>query len=260
MKISATIITFNEEGNILRALESLKFADEIVVVDSESTDNTYEIAKAFGAKVLTCKWLGFGKQKQFAVNNSTYDLIFSLDADEEVSKELQAIIFELKELPEEKIADGYRIPRLSYYMNRAIRHSGWYPNLQLRLFKRKLGFWNDVAVHESVQMITGAKIELIKADIFHFSIKNASHHHKMIGERYAPLAAGQMFKDGKTTSFPKIFFAGITTFLRSYILKTGILDGLPGLAIAWFAAHNSFLKNLLLWELQHSNKGNPVDD
>ncbi len=250
MKISATIITLNEETNIRRALQSLDFADEIVVVDSGSTDKTCEIAESFGAKLFFQDWLGFSKQKQLAVEKASYDFIFSLDADEEVSPELRTWITQLKALPEDQIADGFRIPRLSYYMNRPIRHSGWYPDYQLRLFNRKRGFWKDVAVHESIKMEANSKIEIIKQNLLHFSVESASHHHKMIGERYAPLAAKQMFLNGKRTNRFRICSAGIITFITTYFLKLGFLDGLPGFAIAQFAAHHAFLKHLLLWEIQ----------
>jgi glycosyltransferase involved in cell wall biosynthesis len=253
VKISATIISHNEENNIARAINSLAFADEIILVDSESTDMTREISETLGARVFVQKWLGFAKQKQFAIEKAANDFIFSLDADEEVSSELAEIFRKLKALPEENLADGYEIPRLSYYMNRAIRHSGWYPDLQLRLFNRRLGAWKDVEVHESIQMKDGARIEKLTADILHFSVESAAHHHRMIGERYAPLAARQMYKDGKTTSKLNIHTAGMLAFLRSYLFKGGFLDGLPGFAIAKFAAYHSFLKHLLLWELQNAS-------
>lgn len=250
MKISAVIITFNEEKNIRRAVESVKWADEIIVVDSESSDKTIEIAESLGAKVFVQKWLGFSKQKQFAVEKAEFDWIFSLDADEEVSENLKNEIQELKDLTEKTRADGYKIPRLSFYMNRPIHHSGWYPDRQLRFFDRRKGKWKDVLIHESVEMQENTKVENLKSDIYHFSVENAAHHHKMIGERYAPLAAEQMFAKGKTTSPIKIFTAGFTTFFQSFILKGGFLDGLPGFAIARFAAHHAFLKHLLLWEKQ----------
>lgn len=256
MKISATIITFNEEKNIRRAIESVKWADEIIVVDSESTDSTRDIAESLGAKVFTQKWLGFSKQKKFAVNKASYDWIFSLDADEEVSEKLKTEILKLKDLPENQRADGYKIPRLSFYMNRPIHHSGWYPDWQLRFFNRNKGGWKDVLIHESVEMLLEMKVFKLKNDIFHYSFENVAHHHKMIGERYAPLAAEQMFQSGKLTSPFKIYTVGLTTFLQSYILKAGFLDGLPGFVIARFAAHHSFLKHLLLWEKTQSFKDN----
>ena len=253
MKISACIITFNEEKNISAAIESVDCADEILIVDSESTDGTKEIAESLGARVLTQKWLGFSKQKQMAVDYARYDWILSLDADEQISPELRDEISKLKLLPENAVADGYEIARLSFYMNRPIRHGGWYPNRQLRLFNRNKGFWKDVLVHESVEMQKEAKIRKLDGDIFHYSIKNAAHHHNIIGERYAPLAARQMFERGILTTPFKIMTAGFTTFLQTYILKLGFLDGLAGFCIARFAAHHAFLKNLLLWEMQCEN-------
>lgn len=250
MKISATVITLNEEAAIGRAIESLEWADEIIVVDSGSTDKTCEIAASFGAKVIHRDWTGFSDQKQFAAESAANDWIFSLDADEQVSPELRDEIVRIKEsLPD---ADGYKIPRLAFYMNRPIRHSGWYPDAQLRLYNRTKGRWKNVPVHESVEMSAGSQTTKLNRDILHFSVQGASNHHKMIGERYAPLAARAMFESGRRTSASGILFSGPSAFIRSYILKAGFLDGLPGIAIANFAAHHAFLKHLLLWELQQN--------
>ena len=250
MKISAVIITFNEEQKIVEAIKSVAWADEILVVDSESTDQTREIAVSFGAKILVEKWQGFSKQKQFAVTSATNDWIFSLDADEIVSDELKIEVLQLKNLAENKLADGYKIPRLSFYMNRPIRRGGWYPDWQMRFFDRRKGKWKDVLIHESVHMQPNTRVEKLTGDILHYSVEDASHHHRMIGTRYAPLAAKQMFERGKRTSPFKIASVGLTTFLQTYILKGGFLDGLPGFCIARFAAHHAFLKHLLLWEMQ----------
>jgi len=256
VKISACVIAYNEEKNIGNALRSVAWADEILVVDSESTDATREIAESCGAKVLINKWQGFAFQKQFAVDQASNEWIFSLDADEAVSEKLKAEILALKNLPETNLADGFRIPRLSIYMNRQIRHSGWYPDFQLRLFKRHKGRWKNVLIHESVQMNDDATTRKLKNEILHFSIPDAAYHHKMIGERYAPLAARQMFERGKRTTIWKIATVGVTTFLQIYILKRGFLDGFAGFCIARFAAHHSFLKYLLLWEMQTKSDSN----
>lgn len=253
MKISACIIAFNEENNIAEAVASVSWADEIIVVDSESTDRTVDIAESLGAKVLTNKWEGFSKQKQFAVDNASNEWIFSLDADERVSNRLKDEILQLKIRAENIPADGFRIPRLSFYMNRAIRHSGWYPDWQLRFFNRRMGSWKKVLIHESIEMNKAAKIEKLNGDILHYSVEDAAHHHRMIGERYAPLAAEQMFRAGKKTSFLKIATASATAFFQTYVLRAGFLDGLPGFCIARFAAHHAFLKHLLLWENQQEN-------
>lgn len=251
MKISAVIITNNEEKRIADAIKSVAWADELLVVDSESTDKTREIAESLGAKVLIKKWQGFSKQKQFAVENASNDWILSLDADEIISDELKNEIEKIKSKPKSEIADGYKIPRLNFYMNRPVRFGGWYPDWQLRLFDRRKGSWKEVLIHESVQIKPGSKIEKLKSDIFHYSIKNAAQHHKMIGERYAPLAARQMFETGKKTSQLKIFTVGFTTFLHNFLIKGGILDGFTGFCIARFAAHHAYLKHLILWEMQN---------
>jgi glycosyltransferase involved in cell wall biosynthesis len=248
VKISVVLIAFNEEKNIRRAIESADWADEILVVDSESVDRTREIAESLGAKVVVRKWLGFAAQKQFAVDCAANEWIFSLDADEKISAELTEEIRCLKN--SSPAADGYKIPRLSFYMNRPIRRGGWYPDWQLRFFDRRKGNWKDVLIHESVEMNAGARIEKLKGDILHYSVENAAHHHRMIGERYAPLAARRMFEDGRRTSRSRIFFAGLLAFVQTYFLKLGFLDGFAGFCIARFAAHHAFLKHLLLWELQ----------
>lgn len=249
VKISAVIIAFNEEKKIVEALKSVKWADEIIVVDSESTDKTVEIAESHGAKVITQKWLGFSKQKQFAADCAENNWIFSLDADECVSEDLRDKILKIKNLQEKDLADGYKCSRLSFYLNRPIYHCGWYPDWQLRFFNRQKGKWKDVLIHESVEI--NGKVEKISADILHYSVENAAHHHQMIGERYAPLAAEQMFKKGQKTSPLKIMTVGFTAFFRTYFLKFGFLDGLAGFAISRFASHHAFLKHLILWELQN---------
>jgi glycosyltransferase involved in cell wall biosynthesis len=252
MKISATIITLNEADNIAAACASLSWADEIVVVDSGSTDETRTIAEAAGARVLQNPWPGFARQKQFAVDAATNEWIFSLDADERVSDELRSSIAQLKARNSSKSADGYRIARRSFYLGRWIRGGGWYPDWQLRLFRKDRGNWGDAVIHESVQLVPGAPVGRLSGDILHYSVENAAHHHRMIGERYAPLAAQQMFDRGRRTSALKIVTAGPAAFIRSYILKAGFRDGIPGFSIAKFAAHHAFLKHLLLWELQNN--------
>jgi glycosyltransferase involved in cell wall biosynthesis len=250
MKISATIIAFNEEANIREACASLEWADEIIVVDSGSTDKTCDVAAACGARVINNDWPGFAAQKQFATDQAAHNWIFSLDADERVSEELKASIAELSKRDETKLADGYRIPRRSYYQGRWIKGGGWYPDWQLRLFRKSRGCWQPRRIHESVKMDSNARVEKLGGDILHYSVRDSAHHHRMIGERYAPLAAQQMFEEGRRTSHLKIATAAPAAFLRSYLLKGGFRDGLAGLSIAGFAAHHAFLKHLMLWEKQ----------
>lgn len=250
MKISAVIISKNEEDNISDAIKSLAWADEILVVDSESTDTTRDIAESLGARVITRVWPGFSAQKQFAVDSAAHDWVFSLDADERVSDALRDEIIGLKTRPDSEPADGFRVPRLSYYMGRPIRHGGWYPDWQLRLFDRRKGKWKEVLIHESVEMDQEARTDRLKNDILHYSVENAAHHHRMIGERYAPLAARQMFERGRRTSPLRTAVAGPSAFIQTYLLKLGFLDGFPGFCIARFAAHHAFLKHAILLEIQ----------
>ncbi len=254
MKISATIITLNEESNIKAACESVAWADEIVVVDSGSTDATRAVAETCGARVITNPWPGFGAQKQFAVDQTKHEWIFSLDADERVSDELRKSIESLRDKVD--LADGYQIARRTYYQGRWIRGGGWYPDRQLRLFKKSRGHWKERHVHESVTMDPGARVERLTGDLLHYTLQNAAHHHRMIGERYAPLAARQMFEEGRRTSVLGVASAGPAAFIRSLILKGGLRDGFAGFTIASFAAHHAFLKHLMLWERQTADKTN----
>jgi glycosyltransferase involved in cell wall biosynthesis len=253
LKISATIIAFNEEENIRAACESVAWADEILVVDSRSTDATREIARTCGARVIERDWPGFAAQKQFAADEASHEWVFSLDADERVTDELRESVARLRESDEDSLADGYRIARRSFYMGRWIRGGGWYPDFQLRLYRRSKGRWEGAHVHESVRMSEGSRVETLRGDLLHFSVRDAAHHHRMIGERYAPLAARQMFESGRRTTPLRVALAGPSAFARSFILKGGFRDGLAGVAIARFAAHNAFLKHLLLWEMQKNS-------
>jgi len=254
MKITATIITFNEAENIRDAIEAVKWADEILVVDSESTDTTVEIARQLGARVIINPWPGFAKQKQFAVNSAKHDWIFSLDADERISPELQASIDELRGQPESELAAGYRVARRAFYMGRWIRGGGWYPDYQLRFFNRHHGQWGDRIIHESVVIDDGARAETLRGDLLHYTVRSPEHHQRMIEERYAPLGAQQMYREGKRTSRLSAVTAGPIAFFRSYVLKGGFRDGQAGLTIARLAAHHASLKHSILSELQVQNR------
>src|SRR5213075_1830605 len=178
MKISATIITLNEESNIKPACESVAWADEVLVVDSNSTDATRDIAEACGARVISNAWPGFSAQKQFAVEQARHDWIFSLDADERVSDELKNSIESLRNRPESELADGYLVARRTYYQNRWIRGGGWYPDRQLRLFKKSMGHWKQRHIHESVTINPGARVEQLAGDLLHYTSQDAAHHHR----------------------------------------------------------------------------------
>ena len=249
MKITAIVITFDEETNVARALESLAWADEIIVVDSESRDRTVEIARRFTERVIIRSWPGYSAQKNFAAEQATHDWIFSLDADEQVSDELRREVEALKRAGKPAVA-GYEMPRLTFYLGRWIRHSGWYPDWKLRLYDRRRARWVGDYVHEGLE-VDGATARLT-GDLLHFTVDHASAHHLRI-DRYTTLVAAQARAQGKRASVASIIFSPLLTFLRSYVFKLGFLDGLQGYAIARFAAHYAFLKNLKLWELSKEN-------
>lgn len=258
MKISAVLITFNEESNIAEALESVRWADEVVVVDSGSTDRTCEIAADLGAKVISREWPGFSAQKNFAISAASNDLILSLDADERVTPQLRNEIEQLRQSG--KLLDAYRIPRLSVYLGREIRHGGWYPDYQIRLFDRRRGSWSDRVIHESFVPVENASVGTLRGNLLHYSVRDTRQHGEMIARRYAPLAAEQMFRDGRRTGPVRMILSGIATFFRSYLIRGGFLDGFAGFQIAYFAAHNSILKHLILYEmLRNQSRGSSLD-
>jgi glycosyltransferase involved in cell wall biosynthesis len=254
MRISAVIITFNEAENIRAACESVAWADEILIVDSESTDATRDIAVECGARVINRPWPGFAAQKQFATDSAANDWVFSLDADERVSEQLKESIHHVRGIDPAQLAAGYRMARRTFYMGRWIKGGGWYPDYQLRLFDRTRARWRDRLIHESVAIDDGARAQILPGDLLHLTTGDAAYHHRMIGERYAPLGARQMLNEGKRTSPLRIALAGPAGFLRSFFLKGGFRDGFAGFTIARFAAHHDFLKHSLLWQLQRGAK------
>ncbi|MBI3654491.1 MAG: glycosyltransferase family 2 protein [Acidobacteria bacterium] len=245
MKISATIITLNEEDHLAEALRSLDWADEIIVVDSASSDRTVAIARQFTDKIFIQKWPGYAAQKNFATQQATHDWVFNLDADERVSEDLAGELKALKKAENIGVS-AFEMPRKVFYLGRWIQHSGWYPDYKIRLYNRTQGRWTGAYVHESVQ-VDGA-VKRLRGDLLHYTVRNASEHHLRL-DNYTTLAAREACEKNRRASFWAIAVAPLATFLKTYIFKLGFLDGLPGFAIAWFAAHYVFLKNLKLWEL-----------
>lgn len=237
MKISATIVTLNEERNIARAIQSLTCADELLVVDSGSTDHTREIAERLGARVVEEPWRGFASQKNYAAHCAAHDWILSIDADESLTPDLTTEILALKN--DGPQFDAYSFPRLAFYLGRWIRHSGWYPDRKPRLYdRRKAEFVGDF-VHESLR-VNGPTGEL-RGDLLHFTCNSLSDHLRTL-DRYTTLAAKELVARGKPVSLPKLAVDPAWTFVRTYLLQRGFLDGPQGLAIAWMAALYTFLK------------------
>ena len=246
MKITATVITFNEEHNIAAALESLAWADEIIVVDTESTDGTVEIARRFTDRLFVRAWPGYSAQKNFAAEQASNDWIFSLDADERVSPELTTSILELEKGAAPKQA-GFEMPRRTFYLGRWIKYSGWWPDRKVRLYDRRRARWRGDFVHESLEV--NGRVNRLNGEILHYTVRDAAEHHLRM-DRYTTLAAEELCSQGKRASLGSLLVSPVVVFLRSYLFKLGFLDGIPGLAIARFAAHYEFLKNLKLWEMR----------
>jgi glycosyltransferase involved in cell wall biosynthesis len=237
MRITATIVTLNEERNIARAIESLRCADEVVVVDSGSGDRTREIAMRLGARVIEERWHGYAAQKNLAAGCAENDWILSIDADESLTPALADEILRLKQ--EGARFDGYSFPRKAQYLGRWIEHGGWYPDRKVRLYHRAKAEWVGAYVHESVH-VKGTRGEL-QGDLLHFTCSSLSEHLKTL-DRYTTLAAQEVAAGGKSVSLLRLTVDPAWTFFRTWILQRGFLDGPPGLAIAWMAALYTFLK------------------
>lgn len=237
MRITATIITLNEERNIARAIESLRCCDEIVVVDSGSTDRTVELAEKLGARVLEEGWRGYAGQKNRAAEASSNDWILSIDADEALSEALEAEIWQVKKHGPKY--DAYTMPRLAQYLGKWILHSGWYPDRKVRLFDRRKAKWSGDFVHESV-VVEGA-VGHLEENLLHFTCDSLSEHLRTL-DRYTTLAAEEIVESGKNISLVKLLADPPWTFLRSYVVQRGFLDGFEGLVIAYMASVYTFLK------------------
>ena len=237
MKISATIITFNEERNIARVIESLRCCEEILVLDSGSNDRTVEIAGKLGARVEEASWHGYAAQKNIAAELATHDWILALDADESLSEALEAEIWHIKKAGAKY--EGYTMPRMAQYLGRWILHSGWYPDRKVRLFDRRKARWIGEFVHESVRV--DGPVGHLESNLLHFTCSSLSEHLRTM-DRYTTLAAQEMVTRGQSLGFARLLLDPPWTIFRTYVLKLGFLDGIEGLTIAYMAGLYNFVK------------------
>jgi glycosyltransferase involved in cell wall biosynthesis len=243
-KLTVTVITRNESANIAAALESVRWADEIIVVDSESVDDTVNIARQYTPHVIVRPWPGYIAQKNFAAAQASNDWILSLDADERVSPALAGEIRQLLAAP--SATSGYRIPRVTFHLGKWIRSTDWYPDYQLRLYDRRRAQWAGRYVHESVR--AEGSVGRLRGELQHYAYRDIAHHLQTM-DRYTTLAARQMFEDGRRANWVDVMVTPRLTFFRNYILRGGFRDGTPGLIISVMNGYYVGLKFAKLWEL-----------
>ena len=248
VRVSVIVITKNEARNIGAALDSVRWADDIVVVDSGSTDDTVAIARRRTDRVVTHAWPGYGAQKNYAAGLAAHDWVLSLDADERVTPALEREIRAL--LAAGPAKQGYRIPRVTHYLGRWIRSTDWYPDRQLRLYDRRSGRWNDRRVHESV-IVDGA-VGRLEAEIEHHAYRDISHHLRTI-DRYSTLAADQMGAEGRRVSWLELAAHPPLAFLRNYVARRGLRDRTPGLIVSILNSYYVFLKYAKRWAQQRAS-------
>ena len=248
--LSVVIITKNEEKNILRCLESVKWADQIVLVDSQSTDRTVEIANEYGAKIISPEWQGYGPAKKAGVDSADHDWVLSLDADEVLS---ESLIEEIKDLlSKDNLADGYYIPRKTNFIGKWINHCGWYPDYVLRLFDRRQGNFNLAVVHEAV--IIEGRTEKLKHDMLHYSYPDLEEYFNKFN-RYTTIGAEQLHRQGKKAGFFHVAIKPPIAFIKHFIIKAGFLDGLEGFLVSFLSATAVMVKYGKLYRLNKKSKG-----
>jgi len=248
-KLSVVIITFNEERNIGRCIGSVReVADEIVVVDSFSTDKTREICENSGVKFIEHAFEGHIQQKNFAITQAKYPHQLSLDADEALSEELKAEILKIKN---DWQNDGYRMNRLTNYCGKWIHHCGWYPDTKLRLYDSAKGSWGGTNPHDKFEMNPGSMVGFLKGDILHYSYYAIEEHIRQ-ADKFSTIAAKELVSLGKAVTYFQIIVNPVAKFIRNYILRLGFLDGFYGFIICRIAAHETYLKYTKARQLRRS--------
>ena len=255
VKISGVVITFNEESNIQRCITSMQdVVDEVLVVDSFSTDKTEEICRGLGVKFMQNKFSGHIEQKNFAVEQAQNNVVLSLDADECLSEELQQAIIRAKS---EGLTNAYSMNRLTSYCGKWIHHSGWYPDTKIRLWDRTIGMWKGENPHDRVVLNSGLKPKHLKGDILHYSFPTIRSHVET-ANTFSEIAADAAIRKGrKINIIVHIILNPVWTFFNRYIFRLGFLDGLRGFVISVLSAYSNFLKYTKIWFKSRSHGKGP---
>lgn len=256
--LSVIIIAKDETTNIRRCVESVKWADEIVVVDSGSTDGTPEICRELGCRVLYHTWQGYARQKNFALDHAKGEWVLSLDADEEVTSDLA---IEMQDAIIADKAEAYSVPRRNLFIGRWMRYGGWYPDRQIRLFKRGVGRFKEVPLHEHIELCKDARVGLLSADLKHYTYPGIGHFIRK-ADQYTTIEAETLVMSNRA---PKalalsLLFAVPLKFAEVYVWKQGWRDGLHGFVGATMMAFRVFMRHVKIWEMQKSLAGRGVSE
>ena len=249
--LSVAIITYNEEKNIGRCLDSIKdIANEIIVVDSYSDDQTEKICSEYDVTFLKHPFEGYIEQKNYAVKQTSFPYILSLDADEALSDELKNSIIKAKK---SWTFDAYSMNRLTNYCGKWIRHGGWYPDRKLRLFHRDAGKWGGINPHDQYILKPEKTSQFLKGDLLHYSFYNLQDHLNQI-EHFTSIASGSLYENGEKHSYLKQYLSPVGKFIKDYITKAGFLDGKSGFTICWLSAKATYIKHSKLRKLYVEGK------
>lgn len=250
--VSAIVVCYNEEENIGACLESLRWCDEIVVIDSFSTDGTVEICRRFTDRVIQKAWAGYRDQKAFAHSQATQDWVLLVDSDERVTPELREEIGQALARDKGEYS-GYALPRLVFYLNRWWRRGGWYPDYDVRLFRRERATWGGTDPHEKI--IVDGKVRRLRHPLHHFSYRDIEDHIARIN-RFTSISSGELRRSGRSWRLVDALFRPAARFFHSYVLQRGFMEGFAGFYVAVTAAVYVFLKYAKLWELETEEKNN----
>lgn len=248
-RLSVIVITFNEEQNIEDCLDSIRWADELIVVDSFSQDRTVELARRYTDKVYQREWMGYARAKDYALSKATGDWVLWLDADERVTPGLAAELREAVSRDENPFS-GYRLPRRAYFLGRWIKYCGWYPGYVCRLFRRDKARFDESLVHESVTV--DGQIGYLKGDMIHYTDQDLEHYFQKFNQ-FTSLAVEQLHKDGKRFRLIDLIFRPVFAFLKMYVFKLGFLNGIQGFILSVLSSSYVFTKYAKLWEKESTS-------